>query len=132
MQSHDSRPFSLPGPQRELLEKARRVSQGELRRVADRGGSGVDRELLSGLADTGLLPRIFSRDAGGSSSKTVSALDLCVLREGLAQGSPEAETALALQGLGGYPIVQSDASTWRGSTLLNTPVRSRRFCASRG
>jgi alkylation response protein AidB-like acyl-CoA dehydrogenase len=37
----------------------------------------------------------------------VSALELCLLREGLAQGSTEAETALAMQGLVGYPILQS-------------------------
>jgi alkylation response protein AidB-like acyl-CoA dehydrogenase len=37
----------------------------------------------------------------------VAALDLCLLRESIAQVCPEAETALALQGLGGYPILQS-------------------------
>ena len=34
-----------------------------------------------------------------------SAVELCELREGLAHGCTEAETALALQGLGGYPIL---------------------------
>ncbi len=34
-------------------------------------------------------------------------MDLCLLREALATQSTEAETALALQGLGGYPILQS-------------------------
>jgi alkylation response protein AidB-like acyl-CoA dehydrogenase len=34
-------------------------------------------------------------------------LELCLLREGLAQGSIVAETALAMQGLGGYPILES-------------------------
>jgi alkylation response protein AidB-like acyl-CoA dehydrogenase len=34
-------------------------------------------------------------------------MELCLLREGLAQGTTEAETALAMQGLGGYPLVQS-------------------------
>lgn len=41
---------------------------------------------------------------------------LCVLREAMATESPEAETALAIQGLGGYPILQSAraevASRW--------------------
>jgi acyl-CoA dehydrogenase len=37
----------------------------------------------------------------------VSATDLCLLRESLATQSTEAETALALQGLGAYPILQS-------------------------
>ena len=35
------------------------------------------------------------------------ALELCLLRESLAYGCTEAETALALQGLGSYPIVQA-------------------------
>jgi alkylation response protein AidB-like acyl-CoA dehydrogenase len=34
-------------------------------------------------------------------------LDLCLLREALATQSTEAETALALQGLGSYPVLQS-------------------------
>ena len=38
---------------------------------------------------------------------SVSAMDLCLLREALAQESTEAETALALQGLGAYPILQA-------------------------
>ena len=39
--------------------------------------------------------------------RQAAALDLCLLRETIAAVSPEAETALALQGLGGYPILQS-------------------------
>ena len=34
-------------------------------------------------------------------------MDLCLLREALATQSTEAETALALQGLGSYPVLQS-------------------------
>ena len=34
-------------------------------------------------------------------------MDLCLLRESLATQSTEAETALALQGLGSYPVLQS-------------------------
>jgi len=47
------------------------------------------------LGEHGLLEVVF---AG-------SAVELCELREGLAHGCTEAETALALQGLGGYPIL---------------------------
>jgi hypothetical protein len=36
-----------------------------------------------------------------------SARDLCELREGLAHGCTDAETALALQGLGGHPILRT-------------------------
>lgn len=41
---------------------------------------------------------------------TASAMRLCLLREALAQVSGEAETALALQGLGSYPMVLAGAA----------------------
>lgn len=60
---------------------------------------GVDRELLTRLGDAGLLQVIF----GGDGRRT-SAVELCTLREGIARASASAETAAALQGLGGAPI----------------------------
>ncbi|MEA2498453.1 MAG: acyl-CoA dehydrogenase, partial [Actinomycetota bacterium] len=50
---------------------------------------------------------IFPEELGGTGTGEASAAVLCLLREGLAQGSTEAETALALQGLGAYPILQA-------------------------
>jgi len=100
--------FELPTDSRELLERAREVAGAELRLIADAGAPGEpNRELLGALAQHDLLPRLFPRSLGGSQDGDVSALELCVLREGLAQRCTEAETALALQGLGAYPIVQS-------------------------
>ena len=61
----------------------------------------VDRPLIRSLAERGLLAELFP--ASGS----VSAVRLCELRESLAYESPDAETALALQGLGSYPILQA-------------------------
>lgn len=56
----------------------------------------VNRPLVAELARRGLLDPVFGeRDA----------MALCVLREGLARYCTEAETALALQGLGGHPIL---------------------------
>src|SRR5690348_18178670 len=55
----------------------------------------------------GLLARLFPGVAGGQPSREAPATDLCLLREGLATQSTEAETALALQGLGSYPVLQS-------------------------
>ncbi|HEV2755169.1 MAG TPA: acyl-CoA dehydrogenase family protein [Actinomycetota bacterium] len=100
--------FVLGPAQVEVLERARRVAREELRGVAESGSPGrVNRALVAALAEHDLLPRLFPRDAGGSRDGSVSALELCLLREGIAQVSPEAETALALQGLGSYPILQS-------------------------
>jgi acyl-CoA dehydrogenase len=59
------------------------------------------------LYEHGFLPRLFPVRVGGTAERDVSALDLCLLREGLAQVSTEAETALAMQGLGGYTLLQS-------------------------
>jgi alkylation response protein AidB-like acyl-CoA dehydrogenase len=97
--------FSLTDEQRELVELARRAAREELAPIAARGESGrVNRDLVRALGSAGLLTRVFPE--GGQ----VPALTLCLLREGLARESTEAETALAMQGLGGYPILQSGSS----------------------
>jgi hypothetical protein len=97
--------FLTPGQQR-LLEDARRIAREDLAPIASRGEPGrVNRDLLLALNQEGLLPRLFPERVGGSQPGNVSALEICLLREGLAQGSTEAENALAMQGIGGYPIL---------------------------
>ena len=74
----------------------------ELRAVAAAGVPGrVNRPLVKALGDLGLLRSVFPEDG------PVRARTLCALRQGLARSCTEAETALALQGLGTYPVVQS-------------------------
>lgn len=103
--------FELPDPSAKLLARAREVATEELHAVATSRPPGeVNRDLLRLLAERDLLPRIFPAAAGGSHEGDVSALELCVLREGLAQGCTKAETALALEGLGAYPILQSGSA----------------------
>src|SRR5215207_4897230 len=81
----------------ELLERARRLGHEVFAPIAERGEPRrVNRELVRALGEHGLLERVFEG----------SATELCDLREGLAHGCTEAETALALQGLGGYPILR--------------------------
>ena len=100
--------FELSPDSQGLLNRARKTAADDLRPLADAGAAGeLNRPLLAALADHDLLPRLFPASMGGSREGDVSSLDLCVLREGLAQRSTAAETALALQGLGAYPIVQS-------------------------
>ena len=100
--------FSLSEAHKELLLDARNVTRERLVSVvAQPGGGSVNRDLVAALAESCLLPRLFPSSAGGSREGTVSALELCLLREAVAQESTEAETALALQGLGAYPILQS-------------------------
>jgi acyl-CoA dehydrogenase len=103
--------MGLTPEHRDVVEQAKALSLRELAPIAAAGPPGrVNRALVRALAGHGLLPRLFPLRAGGSAQRDVSATELCLLREGLAQGSTEAETALAMQGLGGYPILQSGSA----------------------
>jgi alkylation response protein AidB-like acyl-CoA dehydrogenase len=100
--------FALDDDQRGLIEEARRAAREELAALVEAEPPGrVNRPLLRALGERGLLPRLFPARAGGSREGEVSAMELCLLREAIARESAEAETALALQGLGAYPILQS-------------------------
>jgi acyl-CoA dehydrogenase len=96
----------LDAGERELLQESRRLAHEFLAPVADRGAeTGVDRALVVALADAGLLDRLFVRDGDGWRPE-VSAMELCLVREGLAHGCTAAETAFAMQGLGSFPLLQ--------------------------
>lgn len=87
--------FSLGAEQTAWCAELRALAGERLRPLADRGEPGrVNRPLLAELGRLGLLRRLF--DSG--------ALELCLMRESLAQRCTEAETALALQGLGAHPV----------------------------
>lgn len=106
--SQTSPAFHLSPAQQALRERARRAGRDRLQALVEAGAPGrVNRPLMAALAAEGLLPVLFPKRLGGAQEGEISALDLCLLREGLAMSAPEAETALALQGLGGYPILQS-------------------------
>jgi len=83
--------------------------------VAAAGVEGrVNRRLISGLAEEGLLPRLFPRRAGGTRDEEVSAVDLCAVREALARESTVTENAIAIQTLGAYPIVLAGSDEQAG------------------
>jgi alkylation response protein AidB-like acyl-CoA dehydrogenase len=104
---NDALELHLSDAQRELYDRTRALGVQELAPVAARGEPGrVNRPLVAALAEHGLLGRLFA-------SAQVSAIDLCLIREALARGCTEAETAFALQGLGAYPIVQSGSAAVR-------------------
>jgi len=107
-------PLFLSREAREILFEVRSLAAQELAPIADAGeADGVNRPLLEALGSLGVLPRIFPADLGGEATGEVSAVTLCLLREGLAGGSTAAETALALQGLGSYPIIQAGSDEVR-------------------
>ncbi|WP_116109712.1 MULTISPECIES: acyl-CoA dehydrogenase family protein [Amycolatopsis] len=92
--------FRLSGEQREYVRWVREAASGLPAPVPGR----VDRALVQALGERGLLRGLFGP---GDPPSGAAALRLCLLRETIAQISTEAETALALQGLGSYPILQS-------------------------
>ncbi|MDA2805510.1 acyl-CoA dehydrogenase family protein [Nocardiopsis suaedae] len=104
--------FSLSPHHRGFADWARTAAEREFGRdgpetapaprTSDRGDGpgGGERDLLRRLARSGLLGRLFP---GGPAP----AIEICLLREAVAGVSTAAETALALQGLGAYPILQS-------------------------
>ncbi|EYT83270.1 hypothetical protein CF54_08400, partial [Streptomyces sp. Tu 6176] len=87
--------FSLEPDRIAWCAELRALAAGRLRPLAEKGAPGrVNRPLLAELGRLGLLERLF----------TSGALDLCLMRESLARSCTEAETALALQGLGAHPV----------------------------
>ncbi|GHD03454.1 acyl-CoA dehydrogenase [Streptomyces violarus] len=87
--------FSLEPAQLAWCAELRTLAAERLRPLAEKGEPGhVNRALVAEVGRLGLLERLF----------TSGALDLCLMRESLAHGCTEAETALALQGLGAHPV----------------------------
>ncbi|MFI6942426.1 acyl-CoA dehydrogenase family protein [Streptomyces sp. NPDC050418] len=87
--------FALDPKAAAWCEELRTLAAQRLRPLAEAGEPGaVNRPLVAALGELGLLARLF----------TAGSLDLCLMRESLAYGCTEAETALALQGLGAYPV----------------------------
>ncbi|WP_103355417.1 acyl-CoA dehydrogenase family protein [Amycolatopsis sp. CA-128772] len=100
--------FALDPAQQAFAAEVRRVAAEQLLPIAESGVEGaVNRPLLKAMGALGLLARLFPGVASGTPSRQAAATDLCILRENLATVSTEAETALALQGLGSYPVLQS-------------------------
>ncbi|WP_039935513.1 acyl-CoA dehydrogenase family protein [Streptomyces viridochromogenes] len=100
--------FSLEPAQLAWCAELRILAAERLRPLADKGEPGrVNRALVAELGGLGLLARLF----------TSGALDLCLMRESLAYGCTEAETALALQGLGAHPVHAHGTASQRARWL---------------
>jgi acyl-CoA dehydrogenase len=99
--------FLLSPAQQQYADHVRDLARGELGSKPSDGKHGhVDRALLRRLGDLGLLRGLFGGEPG-EAPRDAAAMQLCLLRETLAGVDTAAETALALQGLGSYPILQS-------------------------
>ncbi|WP_371606042.1 MULTISPECIES: acyl-CoA dehydrogenase family protein [unclassified Streptomyces] len=111
--------FSLDPGQTAWCEELYALAREELRPLAEKGEPGhVNRPLVAALGGLGLLDRLL-----GS-----GALDLCLQRESLARGCTEAETALALQGLGAGPVRLAGTEAQRARWLPE--VRAGRAVAA--
>jgi acyl-CoA dehydrogenase len=95
----------LTAAQEEYVARIRSVAADHLAAIPPVHGS-VNRPLIAALGEHGLLRGLFG-GAPDEPPRSAAALQLCLLRETLAIVTTEAETALALQGLGSYPILQS-------------------------
>jgi alkylation response protein AidB-like acyl-CoA dehydrogenase len=100
----------LSEEERALLAECEALATEKLAPLAhahERAGNGskLDRDLIGAIAAAGLYDRLYARAEDGT--WTVKAMELCLIREGLARGSTAAETAFALQGLGSFPLLQS-------------------------
>ncbi|MEA2506669.1 MAG: acyl-CoA dehydrogenase [Actinomycetota bacterium] len=93
--------------QRDRFDKVRATARDAFVPLAEKGHAGrVNRPLLKAMGEHGVLGRLFPSDLGKDlADGRVSAVEICLLREALAGVSTEAETALALQGLGAYPVL---------------------------
>ena len=101
--------FELTPDQQAYARRVRELAQTELADAGDGEESRVDRGLLARLGELGLLRGLFGGEPG-SPPRDAAAMQLCLLRETIAGVDTHAETALALQGLGSYPILQSGSS----------------------
>ncbi|MFD9852085.1 acyl-CoA dehydrogenase family protein [[Kitasatospora] papulosa] len=111
--------FSLDPGRTAWCEELYALAREELRPLAEKGEPGkVNRPLVAALGGLGLLDRLL-----GS-----GVLDLCLLRESLARGCTEAETALALQGLGAGPVRLAGTEAQRARWLPE--VRAGRVVAA--
>ncbi|MEU5420184.1 acyl-CoA dehydrogenase family protein [Streptomyces sp. NPDC001407] len=104
--------FALDPGQRAWCAELRALAARRLRPLAAAGEPGrVNRPLVAALGELGLLARLFPAD------RHVRAMDLCLLRESLAMECTEAETALALQGLGAAPVARYGTEAQRSRWL---------------
>ncbi|MFD5744006.1 acyl-CoA dehydrogenase family protein [Streptomyces massasporeus] len=109
--------FSLEPAQLAWCAELRTLAAERLHPLADKGEPGhVNRALVAELGGLGLLGRLF----------TSGALDLCLMRESLAYACTEAETALALQGLGAHSVhaygTEAQRARWLPRVTAGTAI----------
>ncbi|MGY1723499.1 acyl-CoA dehydrogenase family protein [Blastococcus sp. SYSU DS0533] len=106
-----------------VYDQVREVAVRTLAPISAAGHTGrVDRTLLKAIADGGVLDLLFpSGERAQAGARTV-----CAIREALGYACPEADVAVSMQGIGGYPVLQSGQShhldRWLGPMREGTAV----------
>ncbi len=118
--------FADHADQRAYTQRVREIAVEHLLPLAQQGAEGrVNRPLLAAMGEHGLLRDLYGGRAE-EPPRDAAAVQLCLLRETLAAVSAEAETALALQGLGSYPVLQSGSpatvARWIPGVVAGTVV----------
>jgi alkylation response protein AidB-like acyl-CoA dehydrogenase len=137
--------YDLTAEQVAFQERVRDLAHAELVPLLAGAVPGrVNRPLVAAMGRLGLLSSLFrppsatlpphdeqpepsgARPEPSDGHADVSAFRLCLLRETLAAVTTEAETALALQGLGGYPLIRFGthkiAGRWRAPIEAGSAV----------
>ncbi|MBW1997112.1 MAG: acyl-CoA dehydrogenase family protein [Deltaproteobacteria bacterium] len=96
--------FIFSEEQSRLKERVREIARKEIKPLARKYGEtdDVPQEIVDVMARGGLFRLLFPVEYGG---KGISAVNICIAREELAQVSAIADVTFAMQSLGGYPIV---------------------------
>ena len=97
--------FGLTDDEQELFLETREVARDVLAPL-DRHDGRVNRETVAALGETGLLEQLFPTGVG-EAFRPASAMTICLIREALSYETVEAESAFAMQGIGGYPLVSA-------------------------
>jgi acyl-CoA dehydrogenase len=95
--------FNLTPEQQELQQRVRRLAREQIAPIAAAVDetNRVSPELMRLLADAGLLRYTVPEEYGGCG---IRVMDLCIIREELAQVCGQADTNFIMQGLGSFPI----------------------------
>jgi acyl-CoA dehydrogenase len=128
----DGHAIVLPDPRKrhnKIRENAARIARDVLAPIAARGTAGrVNRDLVRALGDQGLIREVFSLWDYPPARDDISAFDIAMIREGLATHCTEAETAFAMQCLGGINIA-AHAKGDLGDKWLGAVVRGEAVAA---
>ncbi|GAH04198.1 unnamed protein product, partial [marine sediment metagenome] len=95
---------TMSAEQAALKSRIRKLAQEKIKPLAQKYGETdqVPQEIVEQLAKEGLFRLLFPQEYGGTG---ISAVNICIVREQLAQVSAIADVTFAMQALGGYPIV---------------------------